>query len=371
MKTMPNEKEIIITDEESAVRPTAAPTVATDITSDSELADALLSGVIDDPSHPFALLFSYNGRRTVVCRGYTGDGHGGVGDAIGTDTRFRLASVTKQLVARAVTALVFQGKMDFDDGIRTFFPSLPDVYEAVTVRMLLNHTSGIPNYEAMPDDGSGLQVVDTDVPVYLATRHKTYFTPGSDYRYSNSGFVLLGLIVEKVSGMSLSEAMKTLVFDPAGMEKTLVNIQGKTVIPKRAYGHRTENGSVTERDQYRWSATVGDGGVYSCLEDLDLWIDDMLKNNERLSGSMLKDVMLPGGAMTGYGMGIRLKKAAGKRIICHTGETIGFRSAVMFSPDIPLRLVFLTNREVNEPFDVINIALKTVFGESLETPIQI
>jgi len=336
-----------------------------------ELTRCLLDGVIDDPSHGYALLFSYGGRRTEVFNGFAGDGKGGDGDSIDASSCFRLASVTKQLVARAVVELALAGKLDFDDKLAKYFPELPSACDTVTVRMLLGHTSGIRNYETMPDDNSGRQVVDTDVPAYLSAIDRTYFTPGTEYRYSNSGFVLLGLIVEKVSGMPLADAMKKLVFEPAGMDKTMVNIQGETVIPHRAYGHRVEDGVVVEHDQYRWSATVGDGGVYSCIEDLDKWIDNMIENDERLRGSMLSEGILPDGSTTGYGMGIRLKSIDGCRIICHTGETIGFNSALMYSPDVPLRLVFLTNRQVNEPFDVINNALSLIFNANFTTPAQI
>lgn len=326
------------------------------------LARILLDGALTGDDHPLALLFEYAGTRLEVTRGFAGDGNGGRGEPISFDTRFRLASVTKQLIARAVTELAFAGKLGFEDRLDRYFDGLPAAFAGLTLRMLLNHTSGLPAYENMPEDGTGRQVLDTDVPEYLKTLDGPLFTPGSRYRYSNTAFVLLGLVIEKSAGKSLTDAMRELVFAPAGMEKTTVNVQGETVIPSRAYGHIVKDGAVIERDQYRWSATIGDGGVYSCVNDLERWIDDMLRNNERLSGTMLRDTVLPDGSRTGYGMGIRLKTVEGRRIICHTGGTIGFNSAVMYAPDLPLRLIFLTNREIDEPFDVINNALSLVFG---------
>lgn len=326
------------------------------------LADRLLDGALTGGDHPLAMLFEYAGTRLEVTRGFAGDGKGGQGAPIGFDTRFRLASVTKQLIARAVTELAFAGKLGFEDRLDRYFDGLPQTYAALTLRMLLNHTSGLPDYENMPADGTDRQVLDADVPAYLRTLGDTFFTPGSRYKYSNTAFVLLGLVIEKASGQSLSDAMRELVFAPAGMEKTMVNVQGETVIPSRAYGHVVKDGAVIERDQYRWSATIGDGGVYSCVSDLERWIDDLLRNNNRLADTMLRDTVLPDGSATGYGMGIRLKTVEGRRIICHTGGTIGFNSAVMYAPELPLRLVFLTNREMNEPFDVINNALSLVFG---------
>lgn len=340
----------------------AVPALPDEYLDAKRLSDALLKGVVADDTHPLALLFECGDTRLEITRGFAGDGKGGQGEAVTFDTRFRLASVTKQLIARGVVELALAGKLCFEDTLDTYFQGLPAAFSGLTLRMLLNHTSGIPDYEDMPDDHTGRQVVDEDVPGYLKTLDSTYFTPGSRYRYSNTAFVLLGMVIAKASGKTLSDAMKELVFTPAGMNKTLVNVEGETAIPSRAYGHIVKDGKVIEKDQYRWSATVGDGGIYSCVSDLFLWIDDMIANDGRLSGSMLLDPILPDGTHTGYGMGIRLKNVCGHRINCHTGETIGFNSALMYAPELPLRLVFLTNRAVREPFDVINNALSLVFG---------
>ena len=328
----------------------------------SDILAILTKNAFGDNEHPFALYFNYNSTGGMFFRGFSGDRLGGIGDIINENTRFRLASVTKQFIARAVVELEHSGKLSFNDKLGKFFPDFPDVYAGIPLSMLLNHTSGIPDYEDMPDDGSGRQVIDSDVPEYLKTLGYTYFTPGSRYRYSNTCFVLLGIIIEKASGMPLTDAMKKLVFAPAKLGKTLVDVEGETIIPDRAYGHIEKDGRIIQKDQYRWSATIGDGGIYSCIDDLIKWIDNMLENNDRLSENMLRDAILPDGTPIGYGMGIRLKNIDGRRIICHTGATIGFNSALMYSPDMDLKLCFLTNREMNEPFDIINNALSFVFG---------
>ncbi len=338
-----------------------------ELRSSGELLKKLLCAFGDPDKQNFALAFKWGETELLAFRGTAGDLSGDSGNPISPSTSFRLASVTKQLIARCVIELESLGKLSFTDRLSDIFEGLPAVYERVTVEMLLRHTSGIKDYEDMPEDGTARQVRDEDVLNYVRSLRDLYFEPGTAYRYSNTGYVLLGLVIAKKSGLSIPSAMKKYVFDPCGMTGSVVNVQGSTLIPERAYGHEYRDGKVETHDQSRWSAAIGDGGVYSNLNDILKWEDNLALSENKLSGTMFTDAILPDSTHTGYGMGIRLRKAGNVRFRTHTGITVGFNSAVAYSPDVPFRAAFLTNLSVNDPAPFIDAALEAAgFTETFD-----
>jgi len=134
------------------------------------------------------------------------------------ETNFRLASLTKQFIAMAILILVNDSRLSLDDRITKFFPEFPAYGSAITLRHLLNHTSGILDYESLLPDTQSVQVHDKDVLRLLSAVDTVYFKPGEEYRYSNSGYALLALIVEKVSGQSFAEFLRSRIFVPLGMK---------------------------------------------------------------------------------------------------------------------------------------------------------
>ena len=134
------------------------------------------------------------------------------------ETDYRLASVSKQFTAMAIMLLARDGKLRYDQPIREILPELPTGAQSVTVRRLLNHTSGLPDYEDLIPDSQTVQVSDRDVLALLARKDTLYFPAGTQYRYSNSGYVLLGLIVERVSGLSFPAFLRTRIFQPLGYD---------------------------------------------------------------------------------------------------------------------------------------------------------
>src|SRR5215469_15070431 len=167
-------------------------------------------------------------------------------------TNFRLASVTKQFTAMAIMLLVHDGRLHYEDRLTDIFPDFPEYGRAITIRHLLNHTSGLLDYEDL-----------------MQQQKTTKFTLGSKWEYSNSGYVLLGLIVQKVSGKSFPDFLHDRIFTPLGMSNTLAYVRGKNDVRNRAYGHSLEQGAWKQTDQSPTSATLGDGGVYSSLDDLE------------------------------------------------------------------------------------------------------
>ncbi len=189
---------------------------------------------------------------------------------IGPKTNFRLASLTKQFTAMAIMLLVHDGKLRYDERLTDIFPAYPAYGRAITVRQLLNHTSGLVDYEdimakqyaGIPDEKIP-QIKDAGVLDLLEHETGTKFAPGTRWDYSNSGYVVLGMIVEKRSGGSFGDFLRERIFQPVGMKHTVAYEKGKNEVSNRAYGHTLESGGWRETDQSSTSATHGDGGIYT------------------------------------------------------------------------------------------------------------
>ena len=142
------------------------------------------------------------------------------------ETDYRLASVSKQFTAMAVMLLARDGKLRYDQSVRDFLPELPAATQPATVRHLLNHTSGLWDYEDLIPESRTAQLDDRDVLGLLATKDSVYFPTGTQYRYSNSGYVVLGLIVARLSGMSFPEFLRTRIFQPLDMIASVAHMEG-------------------------------------------------------------------------------------------------------------------------------------------------
>jgi CubicO group peptidase (beta-lactamase class C family) len=269
-----------------------------------------------------------------------------------TETEYRLASVSKQFTAMAVMLLAKDGRLRFDQPARDFLPELPAATRAVTVRHLLNHTSGLVDYEDLIPATRTAQLDDRDVLTLLASKDSVYFPPSTQYRYSNSGYVLLGIIVARVSRMPFPDFLRTRIFTPLGMTASVAHVEGSDTVPHRAYGYSPRGGSFEQTDQSVTSATLGDGGIYTD-------VDDMVRWDQALYGTALVDAAtmqlattpppLPAGAETQYGFGWFVDSYRGEKRWRHTGETSGFRNAIQRYPARRLTIVILTNRSSGEP----------------------
>ncbi|HZX72122.1 MAG TPA: serine hydrolase domain-containing protein [Rhodanobacter sp.] len=267
-------------------------------------------------------------------------------------TDYRLASVTKQFIAAAILLLRQDGKLQLHESIRQWLPTLPAGDAGVTIENLLDHTGGLTDYEDLiPADFQG-QVSDADVLRWLSADHGHYFAPGKGYRYSNTGYVLLGLIVERASHMTLPTFLKQRIFDPLGMSHTLLyEHQRGPQVPNRAYGYSEENGKWARTDQSPTSATRGDGGIYSCIADLAKW-DAALYDNRLLSAASRQLAFSPHVKVTGepyeasYGFGWRITGDT----LWHSGESIGFRNVIVRWPKQHFTVILLSNRNDPEPY---------------------
>jgi CubicO group peptidase (beta-lactamase class C family) len=266
-------------------------------------------------------------------------------------TDFRLASVSKQFTAAAILLLAEDGKLKLDDSIRHWLPSLPASTDKVTLRQLLSHTGGLIDYEDLMPPDQTAQLNDQDVLRLLSATSRSYFAPGTAYRYSNSGYVLLGLVVEKASGKTLQDFLAQRIFAPLHMDHTLLYVHDDKAIPNRAYGYSWTKGRWLRTDQSLTSATRGDGGIYSNIDDLAKW-DAALYDDRLLSDASRKAAFSPHAKVTGepyeasYGYGWRITGDT----LWHSGESIGFRNVIVRWPKQHLTVILLSNRNDPEPY---------------------
>ncbi len=300
---------------------------------------------------------------------------------IDAQTNFRLASFTKQFTALAIMLLVKDGKLGYDQTLTEIVPDFPEYGKSITVRNLLSHTSGLPDYEDLMDaleKSQGRiwspehQIQDAEVLDLLKKEKTGKFAPGTSWAYSNSGYVVLGLLVARASGQSYGEFLLQRIFSPLGMNHTLVFQKGKNEVANRAYGHSKENNTLSETDQSSTSATLGDGGIYSNLEDLAKW-DDALRHHTLLSEEEFQPALLvvklndgsvphwpnepggdnlhPGKPVT-YGFGWFLDPYENHPRMWHAGSSVGFGTVIQRFSRENLSIIVLCNRTDIDPYSL-------------------
>jgi CubicO group peptidase (beta-lactamase class C family) len=264
-------------------------------------------------------------------------------------TNYRLASMTKAFTAAAALLLAEEGRLELAAPISRWLPGLPDAVRAITIRQLLTHTSGMVDYEEIIARGGTRQLCDADVLALLESANRSYFRPGSGYRYSNSGYVLLGLVLAAAAGMDFAALLEQRVFAPLGMHQTVAHREGVSVVAHRALGYSARADGWERTDQDLTSATLGDGGVYSSIDDLEKW-DAALDAGRLLRPESWQLAFVPATATdrrgTSYGLGWRISGDT----VWHSGETVGFRNVMVRFPKRRLTVVVLTNRNAPEPY---------------------
>src|ERR1700719_449039 len=255
---------------------------------------------LDTPNSPGVAALVVKDDKKLFDRGYDlRDLHSSA--KIDPRTNFRLASCSKQFTAMAVMLLVHDGKLRYDQKLTDVFPDFPAYGKSISIRNLLNHTAGLQDYETlMEQNQSGTkgkwtedhQIQDAEVLTLLEQTDHGMFPPGTQWYYSNSAYVALGLIVAKVSGQPFPDFLRQRIFAPLKMDHTLAYVKGQNEISNRAYGHTKAGNTWKQTDQSPTSATLGDGGIYSCLEDLAKW-DEALRTNKLLTQEEMQPALTP------------------------------------------------------------------------------
>jgi CubicO group peptidase (beta-lactamase class C family) len=260
------------------------------------------------------------------------------------DTVFEIGSVTKQMTAAAIMLLVEEGKIDLDASIGTYLSTAPKIWSKVTVRNLLTHTSGVKSYTAI---GSGFELskrMKRDEFVKAIGAYPLDFEPGSNYNYSNSGYNLLGFIIETVSGKSYWDFMRERIFQPLGMNQT-ANRDPQFIVPNRADGYEWENGKLVGRD-YDLTDVFSAGAIVSTAPDLAKW-DAALRGETLLKKTSINQMWTPfilsDGKSNPYGFGFNVAEFRGHRLISHGGQTAGFAANISRYVTDDLTVIVLTN----------------------------
>jgi CubicO group peptidase (beta-lactamase class C family) len=275
-------------------------------------------------------------------------------------TNFRMASVTKQFTAMAILLLEKDGALKIDDPIGHWLPELPaDMGEHILIRHLLTHTSGLLDYETLIPPVQTTQILDADVLRLLSHTDKTYFPAGSRFQYSNSGYCLLALIIERASKKSYARFLHDRIFAPLHMDNSTV-YEKDHPIPHRAMGYaRDSSGHIFASDQSITSATKGDGGVYTSLSDYVRWINALQQNTLLPLAATLRSLRFPIGQGTFYAAGWFISLAS-PQLLFHSGSTCGFANFVIQLPGDNWSIVYFSNIADNiEPFRSILTILKT------------
>ncbi len=315
---------------------------------------AVIDGIMQsyaDPSAPGASVLVMKNDSVVFKKGY-GIADMESGTPVSTTTNFRLASVSKQFTAMSVMLLAEQGAISYDDRLTKFFPDFPAYGSEITVRHLLTHTSGLVDYESVMPDTQTVQVHDADCLTLMHAVDSLYFPAGTRYAYSNTGYALLAMIVETVSGQRYADYLKKNIFDRTGMTTSVAYEEGISVVPNRAYGHSLIDGTWRRTDQSSTSAVLGDGGIYSNVEEMSRWISSLWnysllhEETQRLAWS---DATLNDGSTIDYGFGWHKQTNRGIRHPHHGGSTRGFRNHILLFPDQKLTVIILTNRNQGDP----------------------
>ena len=301
--------------------------------------EKLKQNVVRHKDQGYALYFYQDGKEYQELNGKVSDANS---EEIDFNTNFRLASVTKQFIAFSIVNLIDEGKLSYNTVIKDLYDYLPDYFNKITIKDLLCHNSGIYDYEDIPHNEDDKQIVDREILTFLKDTDGTYFEPGTKYRYSNTAYVLLCVIIEDISGMSIVEYVDKIIFKQAGMLDSVVNVQGETDVKNRAYGHIIDkDNQLAVKDQYWCSATIGDGGIYSNINDLKKWVKFLTKS--KYYKEMTTKHYVGENENNDYCLGLRNINCKGKEIIYHCGSTIGTSTLLLFSLDFNICLLFLSN----------------------------
>lgn len=256
------------------------------------------------------------------------------------DTKFRLGSVTKQFTAVAIMLLAERGLVDVDAPVKTYLPDAPAAWDGVTVKHLLTHTSGIPDFTRF-EDFEALNTLPTTVEGLIGRfrDRPLAFQPGERFAYSNSGYVVLTAIIEKASGQTYAEFATANLFQPLGMADTSYDTHS-AILPRRASGYTPSDDGVVNADYADMTVPQGAGGLYSTTRDLLKW-EQGLFGGKVLKADSLTRLTTP--YRGDYAMGLGVGTADGHRIISHSGGIQGFNTYLGYDADARMTVVVLGN----------------------------
>jgi CubicO group peptidase (beta-lactamase class C family) len=293
------------------------------------------------------------------------------------DTQFLLASLTKQFTAMAIMILAERHKLQFDDTLAKFCPEFPAYARTITIRNLLNHTAGLTQYDdilgvkldenyfrSSKSPPAAHELTSAEVLQLLSRQEKLRFTPGDKFEYSDSAYVVLGQIVERLTGERYAEFLKETIFDPLGMHDTLVVDERKQKVPRLALGYAKRDGKWRDVTYSPENTVYGEDGIYSTINDLYKW-DQALSTERLVSPATLEMAFAPGHTNDGkeirtdvlthpssYGFGWFISELHGEKVVEHSGGWSGYATHILRVPSRQITAIVLTNSSNGDVPDI-------------------
>jgi CubicO group peptidase (beta-lactamase class C family) len=313
----------------------------------------------------FALLVEQDGR--LLYNKQAGLANIATKEKIQASTNFRMASLTKQFTAMGILLLEKAHQLSVNDPIGKYLNGLPaGIGKQIRIKHLLTHSSGIMDYEELMPAAQTTQLLDADVLLLLEKHDTTYFTPGTQFRYSNSGFCLLALIIEKVSHQSYAAFIKQKIFTPLHMNASVVYEKNRA-IAQRAMGYAKDSiGNTFLSDQSVTSATKGDGGVYTSINGYCKWVHALQHNSLLNLAAVLQRIHFAAGDVPNsfYSAGW-FYVTTKPEVWFHSGSTCGFNNYVITVPAKKISIVFFSNLAENAILfrNIIKILYQSGFAD--------
>src|SRR5215472_2315861 len=325
----------------------------------------------DRADSPGCALGVYRNGQVVYKRGY------GMEDLnedvhITPGTVFHVASMSKQFTAASIVLLAQQGKLSLDDDVRKYIPELPDFGQKITIRNLVYHTSGLRDQWALLELAgwrySKDLITDEDVMSLLTRQRELNFKPGERHLYSNTGYTLLGLIVKRVSGMSLREFTTKNIFEPLGMTRTHFRDDHAEIIKHNAVGYEQETGKPFEISITNFD-TVGATSLHTTVEDLQRWDENFYQ--PKIGGAafvkqMLERGKLNSGEQLDYAFGLVIGKDGGLPTVDHGGADAGYRSDMIRYPEQHFSVAVLCNSAEADPSGLASQVADIVLAKEIK-----
>ncbi len=330
----------------------------------------------DSEDSPGAVVGIFKDGQIIYARGY-GVANLDYGIPLGPQSVLRIGSISKQFVAMCIAILAEQGKLSFDDDIRTYLPEMRDYGEPITIRHLLHHTSGIREYLTLvgligKPEGSGFGYTTRELIDLLARQQGLNFTPGDRFSYTNSGYFLLAEIITRVSGTKASAFAQENVFDPLGMKNTRFYDDPDAIIRNQAMGYSARRDGGYRLDILR-SEVIGDLGVITTVEDFLRWDNNFYDNQLGAGTQALIDTMSERGRTNdgdelSYAFGLEFGSYRGLGTMGHGGSAVGYVAEFLQFPDQRFSVVILSNSSSFRPGRLARQIADLYLADQLEEP---
>lgn len=281
-------------------------------------------------------------------------------------TVYRIASLTKQFTALAVMQLQEQGRLKVGDSICQYIDQCPAAWQPITLRHLLTHTAGVENYSSLPewDEVLALRSYKRAELVALFRDLPLRFTPGKQFKYSNSGYVLLGMAIERASGKSYGDYLRERIFTPLGMSQSVYD-DSRALLANRASGYYSLGTRLINAPYMSPTVSYAAGGIWSTVDDLLRW-DQALYSERLLSRKSLDEMFTP--EKKGYGYGVQIGEKLGRRSIEHSGSENGFSTYLLRFPTERATVIVLSNSDRASAGGVGNALAAILFGAPHKQP---